>query len=228
MSGQEAFFADPDFAARYTEGPPRFVPGHNDMLRMAAMLLAENAPANAEVLVVGAGGGIELRHFAKSQAGWRLTGVDPSAQMLAVARSTLGPLAARCDLVEGTIEAAPPGPFDAASCLLTLHMIPDDGSKLATLQAIRKRLRPGAPFVIVDHCIDRADPQFERRLDRYARFALDSGALPKDVARACEGIRQSVPMISRDREAALLAEAGFGEIDIFFAGLLWTGWSARA
>ena len=228
MSGQEAFFADPDFAARYSEGPPRFVPGHHDMLRMTTMLLAEDAPVDAEILVVGAGGGIELRHFAKALAGWRFTGVDSSAQMLAVARETIGPLAARCDLIEGTVHAAPPGPFDAASCLLTLHMIPDGGSKLSTLQAIRERLRPGAPFVIVDHCLDRADPHFERRLDRYARFALDSGAPPEDVARVCQGIRQSVPMISREREAELLKNADFRDVEIFYAGLLWTGWSARA
>jgi tRNA (cmo5U34)-methyltransferase len=198
------------------------------MLRTATMLLAEDAPLDAAVLVVGAGGGIELRHFAKAHAGWRFTGVDPSAQMLAAARVTLGPFAARCDLIEGTVDAAPPGPFDAASCLLTLHMIPDDGSKLATLQAIRERLRPGAPFLIVDHCLDRADPHFARRLDRYARFAFDPGAPPDDVARACEGIRQSVPMIGRAREEALLAQAGLRDIEIFYAGLLWTGWTARA
>lgn len=228
MSAQDFFFADPAFAARYVDGPPRFVPGHQDMLRMAAMLLSEDAPADAKVLVVGAGGGIELKHFAEAQEGWRFSGVDPSAEMLAVARITLGPSAPRCNLIEGTVDAAPSGPFDAASCLLTLHMIPDDGAKLATLQAIRCRLRPGAPFVVVDHCLDTSDPQFARKLDRYARFALASGAPPDDVARACDGIRQVVPMISREREAQLLAEAGFNDIEIFYAGLLWTGWSARA
>lgn len=228
MSGQDFFFADPALVARYVDGPPRFVPGHQDMLRMAAMLLAEDAPADAKVLVVGAGGGIELKHFAEAQEGWRFTGVDPSAEMLAVARITLGPSALRCNLIEGTVDAAPSGPFDAASCLLTLHMIPDDGAKLATLQAIRCRMRPGAPFVVVDHCLDTSDRQFARKLDRYARFALASGAPPDDVARACEGIRQVVPMISREREAQLLAEAGFNDIEIFYAGLLWTGWSARA
>lgn len=228
MSGQEAFFADPDFAARYSEGPPRFVPGHHDMLRMTTMLLAEDAPLAAEILVVGAGGGIELRHFAEAHAGWCFTGVDPSAQMLAVAQSTLGEQVQRCDLVDGTITDAPRGPFDAATCLLTLHMIPDDGTKLATLCAIRQRLRPGGCFVIVDHCLSKTDPDFERKLNRYARFALDSGASPEDVARACDGIRQFVPMISREREEKLLAESGFSEIEMFYAGFLWTGWSARA
>jgi tRNA (cmo5U34)-methyltransferase len=221
-------FADPDFAARYVDGPKRFVPGHQDMLCMSAQLLAEDAPDEANILVVGAGGGIELRHFAQAQPGWQFTGIDPSSEMLAVACRTLGEFFDRCDLVEGTINAAPPGPFDGATCLLTLHMIPDDGAKLATLQAIRSRLRSGAPFVVVDHCLDKSEPQFERKLGRYARFALDAGASPEDVARACDGIRQFVPMISREREAQLLAEAGFTEIEIFYAGLLWTGWSARA
>lgn len=64
MSDHEGFFADPDFAARYAEGPPRFVPRHRTMLQMATMLLAEDTLKNAEVLVVGAGGGIGQRHLA--------------------------------------------------------------------------------------------------------------------------------------------------------------------
>lgn len=221
-------FADPDFAGRYLDGPKRFVPGHQDMLRMSTQLLAEDAPDEANMLVVGAGGGIELRHFAQAQPGWRFTGVDPSAQMLAMARSELGDLSNRCDLIEGTIDAAPLGPFDGASCLLTLHMIPDDGAKLSTLRAIRRRLRPQARFVVVDHCLSKSDTEFERKLDRYARFALESAASPEHVARACEGIRQFVPMIGRDREEELLAASGFKEIELFYAGFLWTGWTARA
>lgn len=228
MSETNSLFADPEFAARYLEGPKRFVPGHHDMLRLCTMLLAEEAPAKAEVLILGAGGGIELRHFAQAQPGWRFTGVDPSAAMLSLARETLGALDAQCTLIEGTIHVAPSGPFDAASCLLTLQLVPDDGSKLATLRAVRERLRPGARFIAVDHCLDRSDPQFERRLDRYARFALDSGAPPGDVAQACTGIRESVPMISREREVELLAQAGFCAIEMFYAGLMWTGWVARA
>lgn len=57
-------FADPDSAARYIDGPKQFVPGHQYMLRMSALLLAEDGPDEANMLVVGADGGIELRHFA--------------------------------------------------------------------------------------------------------------------------------------------------------------------
>lgn len=221
-------FADPDFVARYVDGPKRFVPGHDDMRRMAVQLLAEGVPERADILVIGAGGGLEIRAFADAQPGWRLTGVDPSTQMLDLARTVIAGAADRCALVEGTAETAPAGPFDGASCLLTLHLIPDDGSKLATLIAIRARLKPGAPLVVVDQCLDLASPDAARRLDRYIAFARSSGASEEDVAVACAWLRQSGRMVSRAREEALLHEAGFHDIDLFYAGLAWTGWAARA
>jgi len=221
-------FADPDFVARYIDGPKRFVPGHDDMRRMALQLLAEDARDDAHILVVGAGGGIELRAFAEARPAWRFTGIDPSAPMLDLARTVLGPAGDRCTLIEGIVEDAPNGPFDGASCLLTLHLIPDDGAKLSTLRAIRKRLRPGARFVVVDQCLDKAAPDFMRKLDRYLRFGRESGASEDDVAMIRERLLEQGHMIGRTREEVLLVEAGFGDIELFYAGFAWTGWTARA
>jgi tRNA (cmo5U34)-methyltransferase len=53
-------FTDKEAVARYAEGPPRQVPGFADLQRMAMLLLAEKAPPAAEILVLGAGGGLEL------------------------------------------------------------------------------------------------------------------------------------------------------------------------
>ena len=100
-------FSDPAVVAGYTEATPKKVPGLADPHRMAAILLAERAPGDADILVVGAGGGLELRAFAESQPGWRFLGVDPSAEMLDLARRTLAPHAPRADLRLGTIDAAP-------------------------------------------------------------------------------------------------------------------------
>lgn len=58
-------FADPEFAARYVDGPQRFVSGHHDLLCMGALLLAEDAPDEANMLVVGAGGGIKVTRGAQ-------------------------------------------------------------------------------------------------------------------------------------------------------------------
>lgn len=123
MTDIEAMFSDPQAVAKYTEGPPRFVPGYNAMLSMAAILLAERVPDDAQVLVLGAGGGLELKAFAEAHHGWRFDGVDPSAAMLGLARQTLGPFASRARLHQGYIDDAPEGPFDGATCLLTLHFV---------------------------------------------------------------------------------------------------------
>ncbi|WP_233503553.1 hypothetical protein [Sphingomonas psychrotolerans] len=50
-------FLDPAKIAGYAEATPRKVPGLADLHCMAMLLLAEQAPENANVLVVGAGEG---------------------------------------------------------------------------------------------------------------------------------------------------------------------------
>src|SRR3546814_17790351 len=66
--------------------------------------------------------------------------------MLDLASKVLGANAHRADLIEGTIDDAPAGPFDGATCLLTLHFL-DTEERIRTAAEIRKRLKPGAPFV---------------------------------------------------------------------------------
>lgn len=54
-------------ASRCADGVARQVPGLRDMHRMAGLLLAERVPTAGRVLVLGAGGGLELRAFADMQ-----------------------------------------------------------------------------------------------------------------------------------------------------------------
>lgn len=97
-------FADPVEAASYAVNTARKVPGLTDLHRMVTQLLAEQATGNAHMLVVGAGGGMELRSMAASRCDWCFTGVDPSRAMLERAREAVSPFADRISLLEGTIE----------------------------------------------------------------------------------------------------------------------------
>src|SRR5689334_21886532 len=96
-------FADPARVAQYLDGPRRFVPGLADLHRMAGILLAERAPRDARILVLGAGGGMDLKAMAESHPDWTFVGVDPSEPMLNLAASTLGPFSARVEFVQGYI-----------------------------------------------------------------------------------------------------------------------------
>ena len=127
-------FSDRERIAHYADGPRRFTPGIDAVHRMTAILLAEHAPADAHVLVLGAGGGLELKALADAQCNWRFTGVDPAGPMLELARDAMGEDMNRVDLIEGYIDAAPAGPFDAATCLLTLHFL-DLAERTRTLPA---------------------------------------------------------------------------------------------
>jgi tRNA (cmo5U34)-methyltransferase len=62
-------FSDRERIAQYAEGPRRFSPGIDAVHRITGILLAEHAPAEAHVLVLGAGGGLELKALAEAQPG---------------------------------------------------------------------------------------------------------------------------------------------------------------
>lgn len=218
-------FADPQAVARYAEGSRRLVPGFADLQRMTTLLLAERAPDDARVLVLGAGGGLELKVFAEAWPGWRFDGVDPSAEMLKLAKVTLGPLAERVRLHEGYIDVAPEGPFDAATCLLTLHFVPA-AERLRTLQQVHRRLKPGAPFVMAHHSFSREGEAGERWLSRFVAFATSSGVESVGSARAREAFRTQLPVLSPEQDEALLRDAGFSGVELFYTGFTFRGWVA--
>lgn len=222
-----ASFKDPEHAKRYGEGPQRFVPGIADLHRMMSILLAERAPAKARVLVLGAGGGLELRALAQAHPGWTFTGVDPAGAMLDEARRALGPDAARVAFCEGYIDDAPEGPFDAATCLLTLHFL-DAAERTRTLRALHRRLKPGAPFVAAHASFPQDGGTRALWLSRHAAFALASGADPEQVEKMCATVDAHVPMLSPEQDEAILQEADFSDLALFYAAFTWRGWVAYA
>jgi tRNA (cmo5U34)-methyltransferase len=222
-----AHFSDPAAVARYAEGPPRFVPGFADMQRMSGILLAERAPANARVLVLGAGGGLELKAFATAQPGWSFDGVDPAGEMLELAARTLGPMASRARLHRGYIDDAPDGPFDAAACLLTLHFL-GAVERRRTVAEIHRRLKPGAPFVAAHSSFPQGERERARWLSRYAAFAIASGADPEKTKGARAAVEAHLNMLSPEQDEAVLREAGFSDVSLFYAAFTWRGWVGYA
>jgi tRNA (cmo5U34)-methyltransferase len=220
-------YDDPEAVARYQDGPRRFVPGLEALHRMSAILLAEHVPADGHLLVLGAGGGMELKAFADAHPGWRFTGVDPSAKMLELAGQTLGPLAPRASLVEGYAQDAPTGPFDGAACLLTLHFLPRE-ERIDTAAQIHKRLTPGAPFVVAHSSFPQAPDDRARWLSRYAAYAVASGMPADQAENARTAVEAGLAMLSPEEDADVLRRAGFRDVTPFYAAFSWHGWVAYA
>jgi len=227
MSEKHDPFNDPNAVAAYAQGPARNVPGWADMMRMVDLLLSERASDDGTILVVGAGGGLELKRFAGSHPGWRFLGVDPSREMLKLARAALGALASRVDFHEGYVDAAPAGPFDAATCLLTLHFVPLE-ERRRMLEEIRRRLRPAAPFVAVHLSFPQAPRERDAWLRRYAAFVASSGVDPAKARAAAEAVGSRLPVLPPHQDESMLRDAGFSDVQLFYAGFAFRGWVSYA
>jgi tRNA (cmo5U34)-methyltransferase len=218
-------FRDAATVGRYATDTPRKVPGLADLHRMAAVLLREGAPETATILVLGAGGGLELKAFADHQPNWQFVGVDPSAEMLDVARHIVGPHASRIEWQQGRIDDVRPGPFDGATCLLTLHFL-DRDERLHTLRELRRRLKPSARLVVAHHSAPSAE-SMERWLTRSVMFASDTGDATAASASAAT-MASRLPILTAEVDEALLLEAGFTDVAMFYAAFSFRGWVATA
>lgn len=225
MQHKPSPFSNPSAIASYAEEAPRKVPGLADLHRMVMLLLAEQAPGAAHILVVGAGGGMETKAMAEAQAHWRFTGVDPSPAMLDLAHRTLAPFADRVELLEGTIDQAPAGPFDGATCILTLHHI-DRSERLRVLREIRHRLKPGANLVIAEHSAPGPDPV--RWMTRSVAFGDRAGFDWAKAKATAKMMTERLPLLPPTEEEDLLREAGFLNVELFYAALSFRGWVATA
>lgn len=217
----------PGDAASYADRVARHVPGLHDMHRMVGLLLAEHVPQDGRVLVLGAGGGLELRAFAQDFPGWHFDGVDPSPEMLAQARDTLGEGAARVAFHQGYVDDAPEGPFDGATCLLVLHFLPRE-ERLRTLRELHHRLRPGAPLIVLHHSFPQDAAQQDLWLRRNAAWLIAGGTPEAQAMVGITTMKDRLPVLAPDEDTGILNAAGFSDIQLFYAAFSFKGWVARS
>jgi len=211
----------------YAEGPPRQVPGFSGLHRMTSLLLAERMPTTGRVLVLGAGGGLELKAFADFNPDWSFDGVDPSADMLRQAGQVVGEHAARIRLHQGYVYSAPEGPFEAATSLLTFHFIPRE-QRLETLRQIHRRLRPGAPFIVAHISFPQSEPERSIWIARHVAFGAPDGTDPRQLESSRQAIATRLSILAPEEEEAMLHEAGFSHVSLFYAGFSFKGWVSYA
>ncbi|GGE79459.1 class I SAM-dependent methyltransferase [Priestia taiwanensis] len=188
--------------------------------------------SSSSILIVGAGGGNELSAWGPPNPTWTFTGVDPSEQMLTLARNKAIELELenRVTLIEGTIDnlSYPPATFDAASCILVLHFIHDYEEKRKLLKKIREHVQPGAPFVLVSAYGDRNDPELEQRANIWKSFLIDGGFDAEEMNARMKISLEKLSLLSEREMKQLLEEAGFIHVTKFYATGIFGGWICHA
>jgi len=223
------FDADPVASTEYDDRARKALPGYEVMHTMALSFLKSHLPETANLLIVGAGTGMELLKFSKSNPQWQLLGVDPSSNMLAIAQQKIeqNDLSNRVKLFQGYTQDLPETPlYDAATCILVMHFLPDDGSKLALLQSISQRLKSSAAFVLVDMFGEKGSGEFEKITAIIKLFWEDMGMPSEQINEILARINTMVYPIAESHTIELLQQAGFGNIIRFYTGLWIGGWVA--
>lgn len=220
---------DAERARRYDHMARQTLPGYEELHHMTSSLLGADLGEEARVLVVGAGTGMELLTLAEHHPRWRLTGVDPSAEMLTVARERLQERGwtDRVQLHVGhTHELPATEHYDAATCMLVIHHMPE-GEQREILQHIAQRLKNHAPFAVAEMIGNPASPQFLRLLAAWKSRQRGFGTAAEEVDQRALTISSVVSFASEDHLRGLLATAGFLEMERFFSAYFYGGWIAR-
>ena len=168
------------------------------------------------VLVLGAGTGAEVLALAQQNPDWHITALEPSGDMLAVARAKCA-AAQRHNVafVHGYVEDLPVAePFDAALCLLVMHFIDTTAAKQQFLHQAAAQLAAGAPLLLCDlmqgHDIERT---------AMVHYAIGQG-LPESQGEALRRRLQAEFFALSEAELTRLAQqAGFRQPEVYFRAL---------
>jgi len=231
MSDTAGRMFDAERAQAYDRRIREAIPGYDALHQLACMVLAEITGGHGRALVVGAGTGVECIALARACPGLHLLGLDPAREMLALAGHKVAEagLADRVRLQPATVAELPAGqPFDAATLLLVLHFLPDDGAKAGLLADIARHLKPGAPLILADLFGPAWTDPWQAELRTFWRHLQQAAGIGSEaIDKGFRHVDRDIHPVSETRLAALLDEAGFHAPQPFFRALCFGGWMAR-
>ncbi|WP_405106202.1 methyltransferase [Paenibacillus sp. FSL K6-1217] len=216
---------------QYVQNISRKIPGYQLQYDLMDTLLTARLDKREKprLLVVGAGGGQEILKLGLSHPNWSFSGLDTSQSMLRAAeqRLTAAGLMDRVQLHHTEITAwSSNTQYDAATCMLVLHFVPERESKLALLRSIAARLRPGAPLCLSAICGEPGSPEWELQMAGWRLHMLGNGIAEEQWQTFEQSFGVTSHPLPAEEMEELLEEAGFTAVSRFFGAYLIDGWVA--
>lgn len=209
-------------ATGYNQFVETWIPNYRHFLDSLPKLLSETNPK--DLLVVGCGTGNEIERFVNVSEHWRITGIDPSPDMVKQAKDKLQTYD-NVTLIEGLVsDLDMEKKYSAATLLLVLHFLDDNGNKLNLLKDIADRLVSGATFVILDITGDKN--QIQQNL-KVLKLLLPDGLDEEQTNNRLNRIENELFAVSEQRLSELVQEAGFEAPLRFFQSSIYMGWLTK-
>ncbi|MGL1933070.1 MAG: class I SAM-dependent methyltransferase [Desulfotalea sp.] len=217
-----------EFSNEYDDVAHKIVPAYHLIYELTQHLLRSKTNEEARILVAGSGKGKEIIDFAQNNPKWSFTGFDPAKPMLSIAREKVTALDMenRISFVNGLINDVTENNFDAATSILVMHFLPDDGQKLSFLKGIAQKLKPCATLVLVDLEGTIGSEEYNTLSAAWKNQQIFTRGDDAKVLEEFELREKDVQCIPQKRTESLLAEAGFIKIQKFFQAYLFGGYIA--
>jgi len=217
---------DEDRAATYDQRAARIAP-LRDALHLLTRLLLSELRADARILCVGVGTGLELIYIAQEFPHWQFVAVEPAPAMLATCRQKAEAcgVASRCTWHEGYLDTLPASePFDAATCFLVSHFFMQADARRDFFGQIATRLRPGGYLVTADLASDRSGAAY-RGLRHVWTSMLKYAEYPaEDIDKFLASHDRDVAVLPPHEVASIIESAGFDTPVLFMQTLFIHAW----
>jgi tRNA (cmo5U34)-methyltransferase len=185
-------------------------------------------PADARILMAGAGTGAEARYLAARFPGWHFTLIDPSAPMLAVAKrhAEAEGFAGRCTFIADYVSGAPLEAHDGATSLLVSHFLTETPARQSFFEDIAARLKPGGLLFNLDLCADRQAPTFPGTLGLWLDLLRLGGVAEENRKGWVDAYGRDFGVHGPSELESLIEAAGFTPPAPAYQAAMMRGWVA--
>jgi tRNA (cmo5U34)-methyltransferase len=217
-----------EWSNEYDNTAHKIIPAYHSIYELAQHILRDRLNKEARILVAGAGTGKEIIDCSQNNPHWSFTGFDPAEPMLSIARKKVdtASLENKISLVLGLVDDVTEKNFDAATSILVMQFLPDDGTKLNFLKGISEKLKPGALIVLVDLEGEIGSDEYNTLNAAWKNQQLFIRDESEWVRKEFIIREKEVHFIPQERIDSLLEEVGFYKIHKFFKAYLFGGYVA--